>query len=117
MVFLVLLGVVVLDAGSVLMTKVSLADDARDAGRAAGRAVSGLPLSSSTAVVGFEAAQGVVSFKDGVKVRESDFEVLPGDGVRLTLVRTAPSLVLGRVPFLARLGVVEASVVVEKPVT
>jgi hypothetical protein len=42
--------------------------------------------------------------------------VLPGGGVSLTLVRTAPSLVLGRVPWLAKYGVVSASVVAEKPV-
>jgi hypothetical protein len=94
----------------------SLADDAGEAGRAAARAVSGLPVTTETATVGFEAAGEVTALKEGELVRRSDFEVLPGGGVSLTLVRTAPSLVLGRVPWLAKYGVVVASVVVEKPV-
>jgi len=108
--------VVVLDAGSVLMTRMSLSDDGREAGRAAARAVSGLPLTSATAVTAFDAAVEVAGFKDGVSVRQSDFEVLPGGAVALTVVRTAPSMVLARVPWLAHYGVVVVSVVVDKPV-
>jgi hypothetical protein len=108
--------VVVLDAGSVVMTRMSLSDDGREAGRAAARAVSGLPLTAVTAVTAFEAAAEVAAQKDGVSVRESGFEVLSGGGVALTVVRTAPSLVLGRVLWLERFEVVEVSVVVEKPV-
>jgi hypothetical protein len=108
--------VVVVDAGSVFMTRISLSDDGREAGREAARAVSGLPLNAATAVTGYDAAEEVTGFKDGVSVRQSDFEVLPGGGVALTVMRTAPSLVLGRVPWLERFGVVAVSVVVEKPV-
>jgi hypothetical protein len=108
--------VVALDAGSVFMTRISLSDDGQEAGREAARAVSGLPLNSATAVAGFEAAEEVTGFKDGVSLRQSDFEVLPGGGVALTVVRTAPSFVLGRVPWLAHYGVVAVSVVVDKPV-
>lgn len=109
-------AVVVLDSGSVVLTKMSLADDAGKAGRAAARAVSGLPVTTTTAQVGFAAAGQVAAFNEGEEVQRSDFEVLPGGGVSLTLVRTAPSLVLGRVPWLAKYGEVSASVVVEKPV-
>lgn len=116
LVALSLVLVVVLDAGSVVLTKMSLADDAGKAGRAAARAVSGLPVTTTTAQVGFAAAGQVAAFNEGEEVQRSDFEVLPGGGVSLTLVRTAPSLVLGRVPWLAKYGVVSASVVVEKPV-
>ncbi|MEP7193012.1 MAG: hypothetical protein ABI903_09125 [Actinomycetota bacterium] len=107
---------VVLDAGSVVLTKMSLTDDAGKAGRAAAQAVSGLPVTSAAATVGYRAAGQVAAFNEGEEVQRSDFEVLPGGGVSLTLVRTAPSLVLGRVPWLAKYGVVSASVVVEKPV-
>jgi len=108
--------VVVLDAGSVLMTRLSLDDDGREAGRAAAHAVSGLPLTTSTAVVAFAAANDVAGYKEGMSVRQSDFEVLKGGGVALTVVRTAPSLVLGRVSWLERYGVVMVSLVVDKPV-
>ena len=116
--WVVVLGVVLvvaLDAGSVVMTRMSLSDDGREAGRAAARAVSGFPLTVATAVTAYEAAEEVTGFKDGVSVRESDFEVLPGGGVALTVVRTAPSLLLWRVSWLERFGVVEVSDVVEKP--
>ena len=108
--------VVVLDAGSVLMTHMSLSDDSRQAGREAARAVTGLPLTLATAEVGYEAATKVTDAKDGTSVRKSDFEVLPGGGVNLTVVRTAPSLVLKRVPWIAHFGVVVVSTVVDKPV-
>ena len=117
--WVVVLGVVLvvaLDAGSVVMTRMSLSDDGREAGRAAARAVSGLPLILSTAVTAFEAAEEVTGFKEGVSVLRSDFEVLPSGGVTLTVVRTAPSLVLRRVSWLERFADVEVSVVVGKPV-
>jgi hypothetical protein len=110
-------GVVVLDSGSVLMTRMSLTDTGREAGRMAAKAVSGLPMTSQTAVVGFIAAKEVTDYKDGVTLRETGFEVLQGGGVALTVVRTAPSLVLGRIPSLAHFGVVVVPVVVDKPVT
>lgn len=116
--------VVVLDAGSIFLTKMSLSDDAKQAGREAARAVSGMDLNSETAKVGYEAATKVTDLKDGVTVvqrgagakREQDFEVLSDGRVRLTVVRTAPSLVLGRVSWIARFGVVSVSTQVEKPV-
>jgi len=115
-VVLTLMGVVVLDAGSVFMTRLSVSDDGNQAGRAAARAVTGLPLTPATAMTGYEAALEVTGEKDGVTVRKSDFEVLPGGGVALTVERTAPSLVLKRVSWLERFGFVEVSVVVQKPV-
>ena len=108
--------VVALDVGSVVMTRMSLSDDGYEAGRAAARAVSGLPLTPTTAVTAFEAAEDVTESKVGVSVRTSDFEVLPGGAVALTVVRTAPWFVLGRVPRWERFGVVVVSMVVEKPV-
>ena len=69
-----------------------------------------------TVVKAFEAAEEVTDAKEGVSVLQSDFEVLRGGGVALTVVRTAPSLVLWRVPWLERFAAVEVSVVVEKPV-
>ena len=108
--------VVVLDTGSIFLTKMSLSDDANQAGREAARAVSELPLNSKTAELGYEAATKVTGFKDGVSVRQSDFEVLPGGRVKLTVERTAPSLVMGRVSWIARFGVVAVTTVVEKPV-
>jgi len=110
-------AVVVLDSGSVLLTRMSLTDTGLEAGRAAARAVSGLPLKPQTAVVGFRAAKEITDFKDEVTLREDGFEVLPGGGVALTVVRTAPSLVLARIPWLAHYGVVVVPVVVDKPVT
>ena len=108
--------VVVLDAGSVFMTRISLSDDGQKAGREAAKAASGLPLNSDTAVTAFDAAQVVTAEKDGETVRQSDFLVKPGGRVRLTVERTAPSLVLGRVPWLAHFGEVAVTVEVEKPV-
>jgi hypothetical protein len=115
-VVLVVLGLVVLDAGSVFMTRLSLTDDGHQAGRAVARAVTGLPMTPATAETGYEAALGVTGEKDGVTVRKTDFEVLPNGGVTLTVVRTAPTLVVQRVSWLEHFGVVEVSVVVEKPV-
>ena len=117
--WVVVLGValvVVVDAGSVLMTRMSLSDDGREAGREAARAVSGLDLILPTVVTAFEAAEEVTEAKEGVSLLKSDFEVLPNGGVALTVVRTAPTLMLWRVSWLERFGVVEMSMVVEKPV-
>ena len=114
-VVLAVLFLAVWDGGTVFMTRMSLADTAQEAGRASAFSVSHMPLTTATAVIAYDAAVEVTQLKDGVSVRQSDFEVRP-EGVALTVVRTSPSLVIGRVPWLKQYGVVEVSAVVQESV-
>jgi len=99
--FLVALG----DGGSVVLTKMAVPDDTRAAGHAAAEAVVGMPTTRQTAVTAFAAAQDASS-RQALSVRTKGF-TLHGDGrITLTATRTAPTLVLHRIPILRDITIV-----------
>ena len=112
--WLVALGMLVillLDGGSVAITKASVPDDARDAGYAAAEAVHALPNTQQTAVVAYDAAtrRGTAA---ALHIERRGFTVYPDGKVTLTVTRTAPTLVFKHLPFLRDLTVVTATTTV-----
>jgi hypothetical protein len=104
----VALVVTLIDGGSVVLTTLSVPDDALDAGHAAAKAVEGMASTQQTAVVAFDAAR-VVAAGHGLSVATDDFTIYPDGRVRLTVSRTAPTLLLHRVPALQDLVDVRAT--------
>jgi len=111
----VTLGVLCLvETASVAITRVTLPDHAREAGREAAEAAGGRPTTPQTAVLAYGAAQRIA---DGHRetVREVDFTVY-GDGrVKLTAEKTAPTVLLHLIPGLRDLAHANATVMVEPP--
>jgi hypothetical protein len=105
------LGLLV-DGGSVMLTRISVTDDARNAGYNAAAAAQNLPTTRQTALIAFEAAQETAKEK-GLTVSTEDFTLYPDGRVRLTTGRAAPTLLLHRVDSLRHLGEVEATVTVD----
>lgn len=103
--------VAVLDAGSVLLTRLAVSDQAREAGYAAAEAARDRPVDRQAAQVALRAAREQAG-TNGNRVRARDF-VLRVDGrVSLTAGRTAPTLLLHRIPQLRHLTRVTDSVTV-----
>ncbi|PVG81543.1 hypothetical protein DDE18_16150 [Nocardioides gansuensis] len=89
------------DAGSLVLTRTSTPDRARDAGRAAAQAVEGLALTQRSAVVAYDAAVAVAE-DHALHISTEDFRVFPDGHVQLTASRTAPTLLMHRLPRLGR---------------
>jgi hypothetical protein len=101
----------VLDAGSVLLTRVAVPDQAREAGYAAAEAAQDRPVDRQTARVALVAAREQAG-TTGNTVRARDFVLRPDGRVSLTAGRTAPTLLLHRIPQLRHLARVTESVTV-----
>lgn len=102
-----------LDTGSVVLTRLAVPDQAREAGYAAAEAVRDQPVDRQSAQVALRAAREQAG-TTGNSVRARDF-VLRRDGeVSLTAGRTAPTLVLHRIPQLRHLARVTESVTVSR---
>ena len=109
----VALGAVALtvDAGSVVWARAAVPGEVRDAGRAAAEAVAELPRQRRVVELAHRAASDEAQLR-GLTVARSDFALLPDGRVRLRASRTAPTLLLDRLPRLRELTEVEASAVV-----
>jgi len=90
-----LILVAVIDGGSVLLARVAVTDDAKDAGRAAVVAIEGQPVNGRTATIAYAAAEKAAA-ENGELVRQDDFLVHADGSVELTLTRIAPTLVFNR---------------------
>ena len=102
-----------LDTGSVVLTRLAVPDQAREAGYAAAEAVRDQPVDRQSAQVALRAAREQAGIS-GNAVRARDF-VLRADGrVSLTAGRTAPTLLLHRIPQLRHLARVTESVTVAR---
>lgn len=100
------------DTGSLLLTRVSTPDRVHDAGRAAAEAVEGLALTQQSAVLAYDAARSAAA-DHSLQIDQDDFRVLPHGRVRITATRTAPTLLLHRLPRLERYIEVSATEIVE----
>lgn len=106
-----LLLIALIDGGSVLLTNMVVPDDTKAAGQAAAAAVEDVPPSKQAAVTAFEAAQ-VAATGDSLTVRQKGFRLYPDAKVTLTASRTAPTLVLHRLPWLSDLTIVSSTATV-----
>lgn len=107
------LTLAVLDSGSVMLTRLAVPDQAREAGYAAAEAVRDRPVNRQAAQVALRAArQQAGTNANGVRAR--DFVLRPDGQVSLTVGRTAPTLLLHRIPQLRHLAKVTESVTVSR---
>lgn len=105
-----LLGVI--DTGAVGYARLATDDDAATVARAAAEAVRGLALSQQTAQIAYQAADSTAR-RFGATVARKDFAVHRDGRVTLTLERTAPTLLIGHLPFLCDLTDISTTVTVE----
>lgn len=87
------------DSGALMLSRMATPDRARDAGHAAALAVEGHVVSQQTAVLAYDAARAAAS-EHALRISTEDFRVLPGGRIRLTASRTAPTLLIHRLPLL-----------------
>lgn len=107
----VLLVLAVVDGGSVLLARISVADQARGAGYAATAAVTDQPATAETVRLAFEAARDDARARD-ISISTKSFTLYPDGRVTLTARRTAPTLLLNRISALSHLAQVRATVTV-----
>lgn len=103
--------IALIDGGSIVMSRLTVPDDAMAAGHEAAQAVEGLPVTQQTVVLAFEAAQGAATPR-GVTVEADDFALYADGRVTLTVSRTAPTLLLQHVPGLRDLARVSSTTTV-----
>jgi hypothetical protein len=103
--------VVLIDGGSVALTRMSVPDAALNTGYVAAAAAKGKPTTRGTALVAYRAAR-----EDGKKrhlhIRTKNFTLYPDGKVKLTATRTARTLVLHRFSASSHLAEVSATVTV-----
>jgi hypothetical protein len=105
---LVVLGI---DSGSIFLTKMSSADDVRNAGYAAAAVAQQGAPTQAMAVAALDAAQADAD-DHGIVVNRRNFEIYPGGTVRLTGTKTAGTLLLKYIPELAHLARVKTTLTV-----
>lgn len=108
----IVLVLAAVDGGSVVLTRLSVPDETRSAGVAAADAVRDLPTTRQSAVRAHDEAWRAAR-THGLRVLTRDFRLYPDGRVHLTATRTAPTLLLRRIPGLRDLAVVTASVTVD----
>ncbi|HTW16838.1 MAG TPA: hypothetical protein VMF51_17020 [Nocardioides sp.] len=112
---LAVVGLLAVDGGSVLLTRLATPDELESAGQKAAAVVAhrseGVPT-PQTAMAALEAARAEAGEHE-ITLSEDDFLVYADDSVELTGVATAPTLLLQRVPFLADLAEVTTTMTVE----
>ena len=102
---------VLIDGGSVFLTRVSVPDAARNAGYAAARAAENQPTTRRTVLVAYNAARDDGEKRD-LKIKTRNFTLYPDGKVKLTATRTASTLVLRRIPSWSHWADVSATVTV-----
>jgi hypothetical protein len=107
-----LLVVTLVDAGSVVLTRVSVPEGVRDAGRAAGATVPDPPLTPDAASAALAAARAQARPR-GLTIRRKGFTIYPDGRVTLTGSRTAPTLLLCHLDRLRGLAEVSATETVQ----
>ena len=108
----VAIALLAVDAGSVMLTKLSAPDDVKTAGYAAAEvAVKSQSKTRLTAIAALRAAQDD-AVSHGITVSDKDFTIYPDGRVTLTGVKTAPTLLLDRVSVLKHFTQVSTTVTV-----
>lgn len=100
-----------IDAGSVVLTRLSVPDEVREAGQAAAAAVEGEPATRQTAAVALAAA-AEEGRPHGLEFRAKSFTLYPDGKVELTGTRTAPTLLLDYLPPLRHFTTVKSTATV-----
>lgn len=103
--------VVLVDGGSVFLTRMAVPDEARQAGYAAAAAVADEEASPQTVRVAFQAARTDARARN-ISISTRSFTLYPDGRVTLTARRTAPTLLLHRISALSHLSDVRATVTV-----
>lgn len=103
--------VALIDAGSVVLANLAVPDATRAAGRAAAAAVENEPATPQVAVTAYDAARHFAGER-GLRVATEDFTLYADGRVTLTASRTAPTLLLHRIPTLQDLAVVSTTTTV-----
>ena len=103
-----------IDAGSVVLTRLSTPDNVREAGRAAAEAVRGMPVDRQAASMAFAAAADE-GRTHGLRILPEDFRLFADGRVELTAARTAPTLLLDHISLLSDLTSVESTATVTSP--
>lgn len=99
------------DGGSVFFTRMSVPDEARQAGYAAASAVEEQEATPRTVRVAFDAAREEARGRN-ISVSTKSFTLYPDGRVTLTARRTAPTLLLHRISALSDWTEVRATVTV-----
>ncbi len=95
--------VAVADLGSVVLVQLSVPDDTQEAGRAATQAIAFKVTPTAATQANAEAAFAAASEVASVHRQQVDpttFAVLPDGSVRLTVTKTAPTMLFEHVPGL-----------------
>jgi hypothetical protein len=102
------------DLGSVAVVRLSIPDDAHEAGRAAVQAIENVRMPTSlNAKLAYDAAAGVAALHRQV-VDPATFTIYSDGAVKLTVRRTAPTVLFKHVPGLNHLPKVNATTIVER---
>lgn len=104
--------VAAIDAGSVVMNRMTVPDDVRAAGHAAAEVAKNQPATRQTALAAYEAAVDDAR-QTGITVQTKGFTLYPDGRVTLTAGKTAPTLLLDRIAALRDLAEVRTTVTVE----
>lgn len=110
--FAALTILLLVDGGAIMLTRMSTPERTRDAGHVAAHAVEHMTVTQRTAVVAYDAARAAAR-DDALQINTDDFRVLPDGRVRITGTRTAPTLVMHRLPLLRDYVSVTATETVE----
>lgn len=100
-------GVSLIDAGSVVLTRMRVDDDLKSAGFAGATAIRGQAVTGAAAQTAYAAATGALN--DGEQVDPETFAVRADGGVSLTVRTTAPTIVFQHLDFLDGFTEVEAT--------
>lgn len=106
-----LLVLALVDGGSVFLSRMSVPDQARQAGYAAAAAVENEKATPRTVRVAFDAAREDARARN-ISISTKSFTLYPDGRVTLTARRTAPTLLLHRIPALSHLADVRATITV-----
>jgi hypothetical protein len=97
-----------IDAGSVVLTRLTVPDHVREAGQAAAQTIENDPVNQRTAQLALAAAREEAR-THGMKIRAKSFTIYKDGHITLTGVQTAPSLILERIPALQHFTKVRAT--------
>ena len=97
-----------IDAGSVVLTRLTVPDHVREAGQAAAQAIEGDPVNRQTARAALVAAREQAGLH-GMKVRANSFTIYKDGRVTLTGAQTAPTLLLEHIAPLRHFTTVKAT--------
>ena len=108
---MLVVGLTLVDGGSVAITRASVPDEARNAGYSAAEAAHGMPNTQQAALIAYDAATRSGA-SAALRIERKGFTVYPDGKVTLTVTRTAPTLVFKHLPVLRDLTVVTATTTV-----